>query len=208
MYSRYWIIKRQSLPLKGPPSASNNPNSEIFVEGMGTLISISGFLYEGAAAGHLLTVPTKVLPLLSVFIKRAVKRLMLRLSSFFKNMMKENTVRDRRWRPIVDQWCCSLPVWMLCLFDMNKLLIKQEDFWTFSSLEKASVSPLESFYFTHKLQVTLTFHTFTCETPLTLLYHYILEVWKTYPSGRIGSAPGYLSPDLQYQWWKYYCETF
>lgn len=171
MYSRYWIIKRQSLPLKGPPSASNNPNSEIFVEGMGTLISISGFLYEGAAAGHLLTVPTKVLPLLSVFIKRLSSAWCLDCLLFLR-------IWSRKIRSEIggdDQWCCSLPVWMLCLFDMNKLLIKQEDFWTFSSLEKASVSPLESFYFTHKLQVTLTFHTFTCETPLTLLYRWSLK---------------------------------
>ena len=71
------------------------------------------------------------------------------------------------WTSNVAPLRCEL---MLCLFDMNKLLIR-EDFLTFSSLEKACVSRLLSpFYFTRKLQVTLTVYTFTCETPLTLLY--------------------------------------
>ena len=39
--------------------------------------------------------------------KAAVQRLTDLVRLYFKNMIKENTVRYRRWWPIVDQSCCS-----------------------------------------------------------------------------------------------------
>ena len=59
--------------------------------------------------GHLLAIPTRVLPFLSPLLSgHQALSWYTKFGFILRNVMKENTFWDRRWRPIVDQYVSTV----------------------------------------------------------------------------------------------------